>query len=92
MFQRRLEAVQNGRGIDWANAEAPGHGRLALRIHTRGVSAARTAGRGTFSQRHGIVYNTSSGAPYIPLNHLDHQTAFLQIHNSLLAEAGVFGV
>jgi 2-oxoglutarate dehydrogenase E1 component len=90
LLRRRLEAVQKGKGIDWANAESLAFATLlseSIPIRLSGQDSAR----GTFSQRHSIVFHGETGEPHIPLDHLDPPAAPTQIYNSLLAEAGVLG-
>lgn len=90
MLKRRLDAVEKGQGIDWANAEA-----LALAtLLTEGVPvrlSGQDCARGTFSQRHSVWFDTQAGEAYVPLNSLGGGQAPFSVHNSLLAEASVLG-
>jgi 2-oxoglutarate dehydrogenase E1 component len=89
LLRRRLETVEKGKGIDWANAEALAFATLldeSIAVRLSGQDSAR----GTFSQRHSVIFDNTNGDPYTPLNQLE-QAAKIQIHNSLLAEAGVLG-
>jgi len=47
--------------------------------------------RGTFSQRHTVLYDTETREQYIPLQHLSEDQARLCNYNSLLSEAAVLG-
>jgi 2-oxoglutarate dehydrogenase E1 component len=47
--------------------------------------------RGTFSQRHAVLYDARSGEPYVPLNGLAEKQAALHVYDSLLSEAAVLG-
>jgi len=47
--------------------------------------------RGTFSQRHSVLYDARTGEPYSPLNALDPDQAPYSVYDSLLSEAAVFG-
>jgi 2-oxoglutarate dehydrogenase E1 component len=90
LMQRRLEAVQNGEGIDWANAEALAFATLVR----QGIGvrlSGQDSGRGTFSQRHAVVFDTESGQAHIPLAGLDPDQAPFRVYNSLLAEYAVLG-
>jgi 2-oxoglutarate dehydrogenase E1 component len=90
LLQKRLETVEQGSGIDWANAEALAWASLL----TQGVAvrlSGQDVGRGTFSQRHSVLVDSASERQYVPLNHLDPRQARFSVHNSLLAEAGVLG-
>jgi 2-oxoglutarate dehydrogenase E1 component len=90
LLQKRLQAVERGYGIDWANAEA-----LAFAsVLTAGAPirlSGQDSGRGTFSQRHSVLVDTRSGTRYIPLNELDKNQAPFMVVDSLLSEAGVLG-
>ncbi len=91
LLKKRLEAVNKGVGIDWANAEALAFATLI----DQGISirlSGQDVGRGTFSQRHALLVDRQNGKEYIPLNHIDNPaTPMFRVHNSLLAEAGVLG-
>ena len=47
--------------------------------------------RGTFSHRHAVLHDVSTGARYTPLQHLAPDQAPVEIVNSPLSEAGVLG-
>jgi 2-oxoglutarate dehydrogenase E1 component len=90
MLSRRLQAVTSEQGIDWANAEALAFASLLQQgwpIRLSGQDCAR----GTFSQRHSVLFDRKNGQAYVPLNGIAGQRAFYQVYNSLLAEAGVLG-
>ena len=90
IFKGRLDAVTSGEGIDWANAET-----LAFAsILQEGASirlSGQDSGRGTFSQRHAVVYDRKLGDQYIPLNHLDPNQGQFKVYDSSLSETGVMG-
>lgn len=90
MLAKRHEAVQNGERIDWAGAEALAFATLLAEGHRVRLSG-QDVGRGTFSQRHSVLWDYQTEDPYIPLNHLSPDQAFFAVHNSLLAETGVLG-
>jgi 2-oxoglutarate dehydrogenase E1 component len=80
-----------GRGpVSWATAEALAFGTLLL----EGV-AVRLSGqdsrRGTFNQRHAVLYDVKTGREHIPLADLAHGAARFEVHDSLLSEAAVMG-
>ena len=90
LLDRRLEAVQKGAGIDWANAEALAFATLV----TGGIGvrlSGQDCGRGTFSQRHAVLFDTETGAVDVPLNRLAPDQAPFAVFNSLLAEYAVLG-
>jgi 2-oxoglutarate dehydrogenase E1 component len=76
--------------LDWSTAEALALATLAtegFRVRLSGQDSAR----GTFSQRHGVLYDHDDGHPYTPLQHLDPDQAPVDILNSPLSESGVLG-
>ena len=53
--------------------------------------SGQDSGRGTFSQRHAVLYDYENGAPYVPLKPSCGGQAPVDIINSPLSEAGVLG-
>jgi 2-oxoglutarate dehydrogenase E1 component len=90
VLNKRREAVNDGEGIDWAGAEALAFASLLVEGHTVRLSG-QDVGRGTFSQRHSVLWDYETGQSHIPLNHLEAGQAAYEVYNSLLAEAGVLG-
>ncbi|MGD8700837.1 MAG: 2-oxoglutarate dehydrogenase E1 component [Desulfosarcina sp.] len=90
VLAKRLDAVTSGEGIDWATAEALAFASLLAEGHSVRLSG-QDVGRGTFSQRHSVLWDYQTGQPHIPLNHLGQGQANYEVYNSLLAEAGVLG-
>ncbi len=90
LLQKRLEAIENGAGIDWAGAEALAFAALLVeKIPVR--LSGQDCARGTFSQRHSVLVDTETGRTYTPLNHLTDTQAPYRVYNSLLAEVSVMG-
>ena len=90
LLRRRQQSIEKGNGIDWATAETLAFASLL----TQGVPirlSGQDCQRGTFSQRHSVLFDRETGVQYVPLNALDNQQASFHAHNSLLAEAGVLG-
>ena len=85
---KMLETEQN---IDWAMAEALAFGSLLLENHPIRFSGEDVE-RGTFSQRHSVVYDQETKEKYVALNNLmDNQKVYYEPINSLLSEEGVLG-
>jgi 2-oxoglutarate dehydrogenase E1 component len=86
---RMLEAVDE-RSIDWAAAE-----ELALAsILSDGISIRLTGEdveRGTFSHRHAVLHDMTTGRTHVPLQTLPQARAAFEIHNSPLTENAVLG-
>lgn len=90
LLKNRLDSVEKGKGIDWANAEALAFASLLVEGDPIRLSGQDSA-RGTFSQRHSVLFDTKTGDEYTPLNALDKAQAPFSVYNSLLSEVGVLG-
>ena len=93
-IRRQLEAKQKiieaGEAIDWATAESLAFGALLLEGNRVRLSG-QDCPRGTFSQRHAILFDQNTEERYVPLNHIrDGQDSF-EVVDSMLSEAGVLG-
>jgi 2-oxoglutarate dehydrogenase E1 component len=86
---RMLESVDE-RSVDWASAE-----ELALAsILSDGISIRLTGEdveRGTFSHRHAVLHDMTTGRTHVPLQTLPQACAAFEIHNSPLTENAVLG-
>ncbi len=79
--------------IDWAFAEALAFGSLVIE-GTRVRLSGQDSGRGTFSQRHAVLYDTQTGQPWSRLSGRrseDFPHARFEVFDSSLSEAGVLG-
>ena len=76
--------------IDWAFAEVLAFGSLLLEGTPVRLSG-QDSRRGTFSQRHAVLYDARTGEPYSPLNALAPDQAPFSVYDSLLSEAAVLG-
>jgi 2-oxoglutarate dehydrogenase E1 component len=89
LLAKRHNAVRQGEGLDWANAESLAFASLL----NEGV-AIRLSGqdcrRGTFSQRHCVIFD-SSGTSSAPLSASATGSAVFRPHDSPLSEAAVLG-
>jgi len=86
----RLKEIREDRPVDWAFAEALAFGSLLLEgTHVR--LSGQDSRRGTFSQRHAVLYDAVTGQPYYPLNGLAPNQASFSAYDSLLSEAAVLG-
>ena len=90
LLDNRQATIENGRGIDWANAEALAFATL-LAEGTPVRLSGQDSGRGTFSQRHSVLVDSRSGSKYTPLQHLAPDQAAFKVYDSFLSEAGVMG-
>jgi 2-oxoglutarate dehydrogenase E1 component len=89
-LESRRQMAGGAEPLDWAAAEALAFASLSaegFRVRLSGQDSAR----GTFSQRHSILYDYETGDPYVPLRHLGGNQAPVDMINSPLSEAGVLG-
>ncbi len=90
LLDRRAQILKNGGPFDWAYAEALAFGSLL----TEGVPvrlSGQDSRRGTFSQRHSVLYDAETRERHIPLLHIAPDQARFCVYNSLLSEAAVLG-
>ncbi|MCK6557144.1 2-oxoglutarate dehydrogenase E1 component [Candidatus Binatia bacterium] len=87
--QRRAMLDGEGR-VDWACAEMLALGSLLLEGNAIRF-CGQDSGRGTFSQRHAVLRDVNTDAPYIPLNRLRDGQGEIEIIDSMLSEAAVLG-
>jgi 2-oxoglutarate decarboxylase len=90
---RRAKMGEGATPVDWAFAEAMAFGSLAFEgAHVR--LSGQDSGRGTFSQRHAVLYDTVTGQFWTPLSELHSQDGpqgRFEVFDSSLSEAGVLG-
>jgi 2-oxoglutarate dehydrogenase E1 component len=89
-LEGRAKMMESGEGIDWAMAEALALGSLCLDGHKIRLSG-QDSERGTFSQRHSVLYDQESEERYIPLANLSAAQARFEVINSMLSEEAVLG-
>src|SRR5258706_3764057 len=90
---RRAKMGEGALPMDWAFAEAIAFGSLALE-GTRVRLSGQDSGRGTFSQRHAMLYDTRTGRAWAPLAELRSTTTprgRFEGFDSSLSEAGGLG-
>ncbi len=86
---RRVERYENGK-IDWALGEALAFGTLVLEGTAVRLSGEDSA-RGTFSQRHAVLYDHVAGLPLVPLALLKEDQGPFMVFDSHLSEFAVLG-
>ncbi|KAI9028944.1 oxoglutarate dehydrogenase, E1 component [Phycomyces nitens] len=86
----RLKKIDQGKGLDWATAEAMAFGSLLKEGYGVRISG-QDVGRGTFSQRHAMFVCQETEAAVIPLNEMEAGQGFLEVANSPLSEFAVMG-
>ena len=88
--EARREAIVGGEGVDWSTAEALAFGSLVDEGFPVRLSG-QDSERGTFSQRHSVLFDQETGERFTPLNNLRPGQARCEIINSLLSEEAVLG-
>ncbi len=89
-LENRRKAIESGEGIDWATAEALAFCTLLEEGHRVRLSG-QDSERGTFSQRHSVLFDQRTEARYTPFNHLSDDQAPYEVLNSMLSEEAVLG-
>ncbi|GAB1717280.1 MAG: 2-oxoglutarate dehydrogenase E1 component [Nitrobacter sp.] len=89
-LENRAKAIEGGTGIDWATAEALAFCSLMLEGHNVRLSG-QDSERGTFSQRHSVLFDQQDESRYTPFNHLGKDQGGYEVINSLLSEEAVLG-
>jgi 2-oxoglutarate dehydrogenase E1 component len=90
---RRAKMGDGSVSIDWAFAEAVAFGSLVLE-GSRVRLSGQDSGRGTFSQRHAVLFDTQTGQSWAPLSELRSESnpdARFDVYDSSLSEEGVLG-
>jgi 2-oxoglutarate dehydrogenase E1 component len=82
--------IDDGRGINWAMAEALAFGTLVKEGFFVRLSG-QDAERGTFSQRHAVLIDQETEQKYMPINTAGDGRARLEVINSMLSEEAVLG-
>ncbi len=90
LLERRQRIHEQGGPFDWAYAESLAFGSLLLEGTPVRLSG-QDSRRGTFSQRHSVLYDSLTRERYIPLLNLSENQARFCVYNSLLSEAAVLG-
>jgi 2-oxoglutarate dehydrogenase E1 component len=77
-------------GFDWATGEALAFGTLADQGNSIRLSG-QDVGRGTFSQRHAVLYDQDNEEKYLPLQNISAKQGRVEIIDSPLSEEAVLG-
>src|SRR5437016_4790030 len=106
ILAKRQAMVEGKEPLDWAFGELMAFGSLLLDGHRVRLSG-QDSGRGTFSQRHALLFDYITGQGYVPLNALNPSPGASRhalpqagegeaevdfaVYDSLLSEYGVLG-
>nr|KYP75446.1 hypothetical protein KK1_008176 [Cajanus cajan] len=92
IYEQRAQMVEIGEDIDWGFAEALAFATLIVEgNHVR--LSGQDVERGTFSHRHAVVHDQTTGDIYCPLDHviMNQNEEMFTVSNSSLSEFGVLG-
>jgi 2-oxoglutarate dehydrogenase E1 component len=89
-LDNRRKAIETGEGIDWATGEALAFCSLLLEGHRVRLSG-QDSERGTFSQRHSVLFDQENEARYTPFNQIRDKQGRYEVLNSSLSEEAVLG-
>lgn len=90
LFKQRIKAGIDGTPFDWGTAETLAYATLVnegVRIRLSGQDSRR----GTFSHRHATIFDSNTGASWVPLQHIGDGKGRFDVYDSPLSEAGVLG-
>jgi 2-oxoglutarate dehydrogenase E1 component len=90
LLERRREMIETGEGIDWALAEHLAFGTLLKEQFPVRLSG-QDVERGTFSQRHSVLFDQETERRYTPLKYILPDQARFEVINSMLSEEAVLG-
>ena len=90
IYNDRLQSIIEGKNIDWATAESLAFAVLLKEGYGVRLSG-QDVGRGTFSQRHAVLYDQENENRFVPLRHFTKQQGLFEIVDSFLSEFGVLG-
>ena len=90
LLRQRRQEVDEKKPVDWPFAELLAFGSLVVEGSPVRLSG-QDSRRGTFSQRHSVLYDARTGEAYAPLNQLKAGQAPFWVYDSLLSEAAVLG-
>ena len=90
LMDNRRKMVESGENIDWGMGEALAFGSLVDEGHTVRLSG-QDCERGTFSQRHSVIYDQETEQRHTPLNTIGDGLEEYDVINSMLSEEAVLG-
>jgi 2-oxoglutarate dehydrogenase E1 component len=88
-LDRRIEAIDEAR-IDWGHAESFAFSSLLVEGIPIRLTGQDTE-RGTFSNRHLVLHDPSTGEQYTPMKDLEGGQASFEVYNSPLSEYAALG-
>ena len=89
-LQSRADMINGKAGLDWSTGEALAFGSLLESGYPVRLSG-QDSRRGTFTQRHSVLYDMKTRERYKPLNNIKPGQASFCVYNSPLSEYAVLG-
>ncbi|MGI5226238.1 multifunctional oxoglutarate decarboxylase/oxoglutarate dehydrogenase thiamine pyrophosphate-binding subunit/dihydrolipoyllysine-residue succinyltransferase subunit [Actinoallomurus sp. CA-142502] len=89
LVQKRAQMIEDN-AIDWATGEMFAFGSLLIDGRPVRVVGQDTR-RGTFGQRHAVLFDRKTGEEYTPLKQFGQGTSKFYVHDSLLSEYAAMG-
>jgi 2-oxoglutarate dehydrogenase E1 component len=89
-LDNRRKMIETGQGVDWAMGEALAFATLLKEGYKVRLSG-QDVERGTFSQRHSVLFDQQTEERFTPLNNLGGKQATFEVINSMLSELAVLG-
>jgi 2-oxoglutarate dehydrogenase E1 component len=90
LLQDKVKLYETEKKIDWGTAELLAYASLLVDGKDVRLSGEDVK-RGTFAQRHAILFDEETNAEYNRLNYFQEKQGKFRIFNSLLSEYGVLG-
>lgn len=89
LFSQRRKTFEEDR-INWGLGEALAFGSL-VRDGKQIRLSGEDSGRGTFNQRHAVIWDVQTGEKHVPLQHLAPDQGRFEVYDSHLSEFAVLG-
>ncbi len=90
LMERRRNAIESGKGLDWGIGEALAYGTL-VNEGTPVRLSGQDCRRGTFSHRHAAIVDSINGRRHVIFSGLEKKGSYFHVYDSPLSEEAVMG-